>query len=162
MVDRTIADEFYIVQTRPQWYQLRLTFNMECIATAISLEGILERLQVIAERHEDSDTLRRAWRTTDFKPPSEATETFNEKQFKEHKDDFRSEIEKVIHDMTQVNLHLNNKKKLKKKTLNVKHNAPKINVEDTPVKHDALKYKSLSVKPKKKILSKKPNRLKLK
>lgn len=152
MITKSLAEEFYIIQTKPEWFQLRLKFNKECISTATSLDGILNNLRTIAERYEDGDTLRRAWNGTDFKKPSEMTDDYNTKQYDIHKDDFRTEIENTIADERKVNMKnslVSPKKKVK--MLKPKITLPEIEddvLDDAPIK-------PLKPKLKKKLITKK-------
>lgn len=145
MVDRTISNEFYIVQTKPQWYQLRLAFNKECIATAISLDDILEKLKTIAKRYETIEALQDAWRNTDFRPLSEITRERNEKEYKQHKDDYRVHIENIINDLSTVKLSKPkiNKRLTPKRKLDIPKPEPIVEEVAPPVKT------KISLKPRK-------------
>lgn len=141
-------EAFYIVKVREDFYQVRLVFNKECIATAFTLEEALNKIKLLAERYCSEDKLREAWRKTDMKPSKGMTLEYNNKVYEAYKDIYKDDINKIF--------EAEKPKLLTKRSKLIKSATPKINDVEKQVKNAPLEAKNnILLKPKKKILFKK-------
>lgn len=123
MIDNSMQNEFYIVKCREDWWQLRLTFNKECISTSKSLDKLLISLEGILKRYSTPEELHYAWRKTDFRKMSEQEKERNVKLYKEKGQEYNeyivNTIEKLNNAIINTKLNVKRKKLSPNKTLNV-------------------------------------------
>lgn len=149
MIDITMVDELYIVKCRENWWQLRMTFNKECISTATSLDGIVTRLDDILKRYSCPEALRDAWRNTELRRMSEAEKGRQEKTYKEHGADFKEHVENSVKRLNGKSFSTQFKTKVKKK-IKCNVNIPKVEAE--PIVQVNKPKAILPKKKKKKLL----------
>lgn len=138
-----MKDVFYIIKIREDLYQVRMTFNYECIATAKSLEEALGVITKLTERYVNEDTLKMAWRSSDIRPSKPDQTAHNKKIYEDRGHEFEDDIN---------NLFEAQKPKLLKKKVNtlVTKSAPKVTkkLEREEPKVEEVKPKLLKVKRK--------------
>lgn len=138
-----MKEAFYIIKVSEQLYQVRLTFNKECISTATSLEQALERINTLVDRYNTLENLIECWNSTDLKPSKTHELARNQKIYEEQGHEYKEEVEKLF-----------TKAKPKLLTKRNKTLSPKIEI---PKKEEPLEPSTTPklIKPKKKILFKK-------
>lgn len=142
-----MKDVFYIIKVREDFYQVRLKFNYECIATAFSLEEALERIKVLVERYNTLDNLIMKWKASDMRPSKPDQISRNKEEYEERGHEFEIEINKVF-DQYKPKL-------LTKRSKLLKSTTPKVNDAEQKVKNVPEAKNNILLKPKKKILFKK-------